>query len=227
MRPFLPLMSLESYALILDDHPLVARGMAEFLRATRPDLEVVTLDRVSALEALLQQRGAPRLALVDFWLLEGSALDVVAWLRRHAPAVVVAVVSGDDDPTLLERVRRAGAHGFIHKQSAPDTVAEAVEALLGGLTWFMPPPHPPAAARERELPVTPEALGLSRRQGEILALVLQGLPNKRIAQQFQLSESTVKEHVSAILQRLGARTRVEAITRLRGQRLVLPDTPSP
>ena len=82
--------------------------------------------------------------------------------------------------------------------------------------------HSGQPPRSRDLPVTPTELGLSMRQGEILALVLQGLPNKRIALQYDLSESTVKEHMSAILLRLGARTRVEAITRLRGRRLVLP-----
>ena len=71
--------------------------------------------------------------------------------------------------------------------------------------------------------MTPAELGLSTRQGQVLALVLQGLPNKRIALQYDLSESTVKEHMSAILLRLGARPRVEAITRLRGRRLVLPE----
>ncbi|MCO4094037.1 MAG: response regulator transcription factor, partial [Acidovorax sp.] len=109
----------------------------------------------------------------------------------------------------------------------PEVFAQAVEALLGGLAWFMPPPAQHGQpARSRDMPVTPAELGLSVRQGEVLALVLQGLPNKRIALQFDLSESTVKEHMSAILQRLGARTRVEAITQLRGRRLVLPAAPA-
>ena len=63
-------------------------------------------------------------------------------------------------------------------------------------------------------------LGLTERQGDILALLLDGLPNKRIAQVLRLSESTVKEHVSAVLARMGAHSRVELMTRLRGQRLV-------
>ena len=70
--------------------------------------------------------------------------------------------------------------------------------------------------------MTPVELGLSARQGQILALVLQGLPNKRIASQLDIAESTVKEHVTGILERLRVRTRVEAITLLRGRRLELP-----
>ncbi|MBT9511267.1 MAG: response regulator transcription factor [Acidovorax sp.] len=215
-------MSPSPYALVLDDHPLVARGVAEFLRSRLPRMEVAVAGRTEDVLPLVAERGAPTIALIDFWLAEGAALGLIAQLRQHCPGSALAVISGDDDPNVMERVRQAGAHGFIHKQAPPETFAQAVEALLCGLAWFEPPSQSSQPPRSRDLPVTPTELGLSMRQGEILALVLQGLPNKRIALQYDLSESTVKEHMSAILLRLGARTRVEAITRLRGRRLVLP-----
>ncbi len=211
-----------AYALILDDHPMVARGTAEYLRLHLPQMEVQAVPHAEGLWQAVHERGAPAMALIDFWLAEGTALDLVARLCAQCPQTAVAVVSGDDDPAIAEAARGAGARGFIHKQEPPETFARAAQALLGGLPWFCAPARIPGATQGRELPVTPAALGLSARQGEILALVLQGLPNKRIALQCGLSESTVKEHVSGILTRLGARTRVEAITRLRGRRLVLP-----
>lgn len=209
------------YAIILDDHPLVARGVAEFLRSLHPDLEVLLASNASDCLRLVGERGEPALALIDFWLAEGEALDLLAQLRLQCPRTPIAVMSGDDDPLLVERARASGAHGFVNKQDSPHTFSQAVQALLGGLTWFAPAgPMQPGAARSREMPVTPAELGLSVRQGEILALVLLGQPNKRIALDLSLSESTVKEHVTAILQRLGARNRIEAITQLRGRRLV-------
>lgn len=215
------------YALILDDHPLVARGVAEFLRSLRPDLEVrLATDAADCLQQVVLH-GAPALALIDFWLAEGAALGLIAQLRARCPETPIVVMSGDDDPLLGERARAGGAHGFLHKQESPGTFAQAVHALLGGLTWFVPPSRLQAGGlRSRELPVTPAELGLSTRQGEILALVLMGQPNKRIALDLALSESTVKEHVTAILQRLGARNRIEAITQLRGRRLVLAAGPA-
>lgn len=215
------------YALILDDHPLVARGTAEFLRSRLPHLEVVVAANAREWEQIIQTRGAPAVALMDFWLADGAALPLITYIRTHCPHAAVAVMSGDDDPAVIDQVRAAGAHGFIHKQESPETFAHAIQALLGGLAWFTPGATVHRPVRSRELPVTPAELGLSVRQGEILALVLQGLPNKRIAQHYDLSESTVKEHMTAILQRLGARTRVEAITRLRGRLLVLPQQPAP
>ncbi len=215
------------YALILDDHPLVARGMAEFLRALRPGMDMQTAAGVADAWECITQRGMPRLVLVDYWLADGAALAQVARLRAHCPSTTIAVVSGDDDPQMAERARLAGAHGFIHKQETPEVFDAAVQALLAGRSWYSTRPAAAQAPRGHEQPVTPGDLGLSVRQGEILALLLQGLPNKRIAQQYGLSESTVKEHVSAILLRMGARTRVEAITLLRGRRLVLPATQPP
>ena len=215
------------YALILDDHPLVARGVAEFLRSRLPRMDVAVAERTEDVLPLVAERGAPANAPLDVWLAEGAALGLIAQLRQHCPGSAVAVISGDDDPEVLERVRQAGVHGFIHKQAAPEAFAQAVEALLCGLAWFEPAGQSGQPLRSRELPVTPAELGLSARQGEILALVLQGLPNKRIALQYDLSESTVKEHMTGILLRLGARSRVEAITRLRGRRLVLPTASGP
>jgi DNA-binding NarL/FixJ family response regulator len=216
-----------SYAVILDDHPLVARGVAEFLRALHPDMEVRLATDAADCLRLVKEHGAPALALVDFWLIDGAALGLIAQLRADCPGTAIAVMSGDDDPLLGEQARAAGAHGFVHKQESPDTFAQAVHALLGGLTWFSQAARvQPGGLRSRELPVTPLELGLSVRQGEILALVLLGQPNKRIALDLALSESTVKEHVTAILQRLGARNRIEAITQLRGRRLVLAAGPA-
>ena len=71
-----------------------------------------------------------------------------------------------------------------------------------------------------ELTITCTELGLTARQGQVLALLLDGMPNKRIAADLSVTENTVKEHVTGILYKLGVRNRVEAITKLRGRKLV-------
>lgn len=127
---------------------------------------------------------------------------------------------------MVTRVQAAGARGFVHKQAPPETFGAAIKAVLGGAMWFAPvPASRPAVVAPREWPVSPAELGLTLRQGEILRLVMRGLPNKRIASQLGIAESTVKEHVTGILERLGVRSRVEAIAHLRGRRMELPDPP--
>ena len=149
--------------------------------------------------------------------------------RVHGPTCAGSAwlaISGDDDPAVVTRVQAAGARGFVHKQAPPETFGAAIKAVLGGAMWFAPvPASRPAAVAPREWPVSPAELGLTLRQSEILRLVMRGLPNKRIASQLGIAESTVKEHVTGILERLGVRSRVEAIAHLRGRRMELPDPP--
>lgn len=213
------------YAIVLDDHPLVGRGMAHYLGSALPGLEVVLATQWRDVPALAAQRGCPRLLVADVWLAEGPCLDALTVWRLGCPGTVWLAVSGDDDPTVVTRVRAAGAQGFVHKKAAPEVFGAALQTVLDGRPWFEPAPGEVdggASGAPRGWSVTPQELGLTPRQGEILALVLRGLPNKRIASQLDISEHTVKEHVTGILDKLGVRSRVEAITRLRGQRLDLP-----
>lgn len=215
--PACPLPASPAYALVVDDHPLVAHGIAAFLR-TQPRLaDAATAG--SAAEALdhVRRHGAPAIALVDFWMADGASTPFFGALRALAPAVRLLAMSGDGHDTVRQSARDHGAHGFLHKQEPPEGVARAVAALLDGGTWFTAPAG--SAQSWHELPVTAAGLGLTPRQGDVLARLLDGQPNKQIARELHLSEHTVKEHVTAVLQRLGVRSRVAAIAKLRGARL--------
>ncbi len=215
------------YALVLDDHPLVARGMCEFLRQL-PCLEDAAFAGTTD-EALrtIAACGQPALTLLDFWLAEGSTTHCVRDLLALAPQTRVLMVSGDNHPGIPLKARSCGAHGFIHKQRCPEVFAQAATAVLQGGTWFDEAAGtPPHVQQLRELPLSPAELGLTPRQGQILAQLLEGRPNKHIAATLNLSEHTVKEHVTALLGKLGARNRVEAIARLRGVRLEVPEAAS-
>ncbi len=220
-------MSQRSFLIVLDDHPLVGRGMAQYLASIHPLLDVCVTATWAEVQQLLHSRGRPLMLVADVWLADSSSLALLTQWRSQCHTQPWLAMSGDDDPTVLQRVRSAGAQGFVHKQAAPEVFAQAVAALLAGQCWFEADEAPTAAApRLREWAVTPTELGLTPRQGEILALVLRGLPNKRIALALHVSESTVKEHLTGILERLGVKTRVEILTHLRGQRLVNgPATP--
>lgn len=210
----------EHSAVVVDDHPLVARGIADYLRTHCGFARTDAICRAADLWAYIGQYGAPTLALIDFWLPEGTALPMLARLRDEYPATRLLVVSGDGDPVIRDKVRRLAVDGFILKHADPAVFALAVAAVLRGDGWFDNTSLTALATDEtRNLPLSPAELGLTPRQGEVLALMLKGLPNKRVAQQLSLTEQTVKEHVSGILERLGARNRVELITRLRGKRI--------
>lgn len=215
-----------AYVLVLDDHPLVGHGMAQYLQALRPELAVHVATSWTQATAHMTTQGCPHVLVADVWLSEGSILKTLAQWHELCPHTPWLAISGDDDPSIPLRAQQAGAQGFVHKQAAPDVFGQAFVTVLDGGQWY---PTPTAAdaqePRPREWDVTPTELGLTLRQGEILSLVLRGLPNKRIALMLGVTESTVKEHLTGILERLGVKTRMEALTHLRGRRLVLPQDP--
>lgn len=211
------------FAIILDDHPLVGRGMAQYLQSIRPELSVHAVTTWMDALKLVQTHGLPRVLVADLWLADGNILPLLMQWHTGNPEISWLAISADDDPATAHRVRAAGARGFVHKQATPETFGQAVVAVLDGGTWFEAGPTPAAKdPAKREWQVTPAELGLTPRQGDILALLLKGLSNKRIALALDITESTVKEHVTAILERLGVRTRVEAIMALQGRQVVSP-----
>jgi DNA-binding NarL/FixJ family response regulator len=206
-----------SYALICDDHPLVGRGLRELLKE-HPLLgdSVCTASEKECLQ-YIASHGVPAIAIVDFWLTNEASESLVQRLSKEWPELPILMMSSDDDPVVQLKCQQWGARGFISKQASPGVIREAVSTLIQGLGWFMPIDDLAIASpiRKNQWPITARELGLTVRQGQILAMILEGLPNKRIAQNLNVTEATVKEHVTGVLQKLNVKSRVEAIARLK------------
>ena len=212
--------TLHRYAVVVDDHPLVAHGMKEFLGSDAMFENVHTCGDAQSCVAILTQHGSAAVVVLDFWLAGQSAPALIKTIRSSWPEAIVLVVSGDSDPAVQEKVRQSGAHGFLRKSEPAALFSSAIAGVLGGVPWFYPASHQHNNQAMHDLSISYKELELSHRQGQILDYVLQGLPNKRIAQILCLSESTIKEHITGILRKLDVSNRVEAITKLRGRRLV-------
>jgi DNA-binding NarL/FixJ family response regulator len=223
LLPHMPLP--QPYAIILDDHPLVGRGMSQYLQSIHPELTIHVATVWADVQQLIAANGCPLMLVADVWLADSNSLNALAQWRTECPGTPWLAISGDDDPLIQHRVRSAGAQGFVHKQASPDIFRQAFATVMSGGAWYERAVEPDKTNYlPREWTVSPSELGLTPRQGEILALVLRGLPNKRIALMLTLSESTVKEHLTGIFERLGVKTRVEVLTHLRGRRLLLQDS---
>jgi DNA-binding NarL/FixJ family response regulator len=209
-----------SYALICDDHPVVGRGLMELLK-NHPDIAscAYTANKQECLD-YLEANAQPALVIVDFWLMGEPSSALVRALKQKS--LVVLIISADDDPMIQQKSQEWGADGFISKQASPSVVIEAVTCLIKGLGWFMPVPAADSLARadqRHRIPVSARELGLTPRQGDILALILEGYPNRKIADQLFVSESTVKEHITGMFQRLAVRSRVELIAQFKNRRI--------
>lgn len=204
--------------LVVDDHPMVRDALGAVVRGLRDDAEV--LEAADAAEAMAALARGPDidLVLLDLQLPDADGLDVLASLRRDRPATAVVVLSGTRDPDIVRRALAGGAVGYIPKTETRDVMASALALVLAGGVYVPPvalgaiggaaAPAPVAAAAAAP---TPASLGLTGRQLDVLALMMRGHSNKLICRELGLAEPTVKNHVTAILRALDARSRTEAV----------------
>ena len=204
----------QNYALVVDDHPLVASGIANFLITHCRFKQAYVVTNEEDCYRHIRENGPPRLLVIDFWLSSGTALKLLKEVKQRYPQVRLLVLSGDENNDIWQKVHTAGGHGFVLKSEPPELFSRAVFALADNLTWF-------PCANECAVKTNNEQLSkfnLTPRQIDVLNMIMRGLPNKRIAAQLSISEPTVKEHISNILKKIGVNSRVEAITLLHGKR---------
>ncbi len=198
--------------LIADDHKVVRQGLRMFL-ALDPELEIV--GEASNGEEALQQakRLHPNVVLMDLLMPRMDGLQATAQIRDALPDVeVIALTSvmeenmGTSGSNIIAAVR-AGAIGYLMKDTEAEALCQAIRSAAAGQVQL----SPQAAARlvrEVRAPENPESL--TQRETDTLRLIAQGLANKEIARALEISETTVKTHVSNILSKLGVPSRTQA-----------------
>jgi DNA-binding NarL/FixJ family response regulator len=141
--------------------------------------------------------------------LDGIALAEA--LRARGDATPVLLLTTFDDPDLALRAARAGARGFLLKDASPEDLVEAIHRLAAGESLLAPVATDPVRARYRFRDQSPPAGTFSEREVAILRLIAGGYSNREIARSLFLAEGTVKNYVSAILDKLGTRDRTRAV----------------
>jgi DNA-binding NarL/FixJ family response regulator len=204
-----------SHALIVDDHPLYREGLIGALRARLPGVTVSGAGTAEEGLALLEAHPDIELVLIDLRLPGMDGFSALQLYGSRFPAVARVIVSGDDDPLLVQRAFTAGASGFIPKSMAVDAVAAAIRSIMQGELYV--PEIAGAAAPAAS------AASLTLRQIEVLHLLGEGYTNKEIARTLNITERTAKAHLSAILDALNAENRTQAV--VAAQRAGLIDPP--
>lgn len=210
--------------LAVDDHPLIRDALSQVLKVLDPDMHL--LSAASAQETLITATNHPdlNLVLLDLSLPDANGFEVLHQLREQHPGIPVVVLSATDDAATVMRALDDGAMGFIPKTSSNDVLLGALRLVLAGGVYLpaevlrhssatsphaQPSSQTAPATAQRE--VTCRDLGLTDRQAEVLALVVQGKPNKLICRNLNLAEGTVKIHISSILRALNVTNRTEAV----------------
>jgi DNA-binding NarL/FixJ family response regulator len=200
--------------LLVDDHPLLRAGMRFLLRSLDDGLEMDEAGNCTQALELVAGRSYD-LVLLDLNMPGLNGLDALAALRAAAPGMPLVVLSGEIDPGVVRAAIEGGAMGFIPKSSTPEVLTQALRLVLAHGVYLPPLVLEAAYAAPSSSSLTRTAStvlpGLTPRQMEVLRCVIKGQPNKVIARELELSEGTVKVHLSGVFQALGAHSRTEAV----------------
>ena len=197
--------------LIVDDHPLFRDALAEALKRSRPDLESrFATTAAEASEMALDK--AVTLVLLDLQLAGDSGFDTLVKISGARPDLPVAIVSATEKPGAYRKALSLGAVGYLPKSMPLDQLGDALSRLVAGESWFPEEIENTPAAED-----TPEArlASLTPAQRRVLGGLSEGLLNKQIAYEMDISEATVKAHMTAIFRKLGVSNRTQALLLLR------------
>lgn len=208
-------MDSRNTVLVVDDHPLFRKGVVQLL-AMEPSIEVVGEAGNGAQAIALVQRHEPDLILLDLNLKAESGLDILAAIKADDPSRRVVMLTVSDAAEDLIAAIRAGADGYLLKDTEPEQLLDRVRAALAGETVIGE-----ALAARLAGALRQEALdsagGLRRelslltdREQQVLRCLADGQSNKRIARTLSITEGTVKVHMKNLLKKLSFRSRVEA-----------------
>jgi DNA-binding NarL/FixJ family response regulator len=204
--------------LIADEAPLVRDALARIASELGDGPTLLEAERVEDAERIVASHPDLVLAVIDARLPGAGTIDAVARLLQAAPTVPILILSGDDDPALARGALDAGARGVISKRSPTRVLVEAMRLLVvGGM--YLPPallrpvaaPAPQGVRPAGEGAAALRSLNLTPRQRDVLALLVQGKPNKAICRELALAEGTVKTHTAAIYRALGVTNRTQAV----------------
>jgi NarL family two-component system response regulator LiaR len=190
---------------IVDDHAVVREGLRAFLQL-QDDMEVVGEAENGADAVGVATSCAADVVLMDVVMPGGDGITAIRRVREASPATKVLVLSTYVDETQVFAAVQAGAAGYLLKDVRPEALADSIREVHGGRSVL----HPDAAARLMQRTAAPPGTAFTPRELDVLRLLTEGLANKQIARRLQISEKTVKTHVSNVLAKLDVEDRTQA-----------------
>lgn len=210
--------------IITDDHPLFRAAITEAVRKTLPDAEINEAGNIEDVEHALRHQSGVSLLLLDLFLPDVNGFSGLLQIRREEPTLPIIIVSACTEPATIQKAIQFGANGFIPKTLSLTEMSKAIQAVLNGEIWV-----PDNAVLDlncvEEIPTTDvDFTSLTPTQLKVLVMLKNGLLNKQIASDMNISEATVKAHITAIFRKLNVRSRTQAV--IAAQCLDLPNSQS-
>jgi DNA-binding NarL/FixJ family response regulator len=197
--------------LIIDDHPLVRDGLRSVIAVTFDGCEIFEAAGLDDALATLEKQSNFDLILLDLNIPDVKRLDGLRLLRNRYPILPVVMVSGAFDRAIEREALSAGAAGFIPKSMKRSAIVDALHRVVSGEIYLPETMGEGTAPSAEEDDIARRIDSLTPQQKTVLGHLVNGRLNKQIAHDLNVSMTTIKAHVSAILQKLGVLSRTQAV----------------
>lgn len=196
--------------IIADDHPLIRAGLRSILTAEEDIAIIGEATNGEEVQAALQE-GSPDILLLDLGMPGPSPVTTIQFVQKHHPSVKIIILTAYKDEAYVRDMIRLGVSGYILKDEVPETLVCAIRSVVGGGSWL--------SSSVVEIISKPSLDSndldglLTKREQAILCLIAKGYSNGQIAQELEIAEGTVKNHVVSIYMKLNIHSRAEAVVR--------------
>jgi DNA-binding NarL/FixJ family response regulator len=200
----------DATVVIADDHPLFRAALKQAVDQCLDSVGVLEAENVEDLLTLIE--GNPQLELVflDLHMPGNDGFTALSKLQNHHPDILVVMVSSDDAPEIMQKAIDFGAAAFIPKSADLDVISHAVDQVLDGETWLPEGFELDTNSADENKQLAKRLAQLTPQQYVVLSMIADGQLNKQIAYDLDIKETTVKKHVSAILEKLAVSNRTMA-----------------
>ncbi|WP_109355451.1 response regulator [Sphingorhabdus sp. EL138] len=207
--------------IIADDHPLFRGALCQAVLKLWPQAELVEAETVASARDAVNAEPAD-LLLLDLHMEDSDGLTALLDFRHDFPALPVVVVSASEESRVVRACQSLGASGFIPKSVDLDVMREALAQIRDGDVWF----DADVIDNDDDAILFEKLASLTPAQRRILNLVSEGMLNKQIAYQMEISEATVKAHITAIFRKLDVVNRTQAVLVAKQLDVELPEVKS-
>lgn len=196
--------------IIADDHPLFRQALLDTLKAKLTETNWLEAQTIDELDALLAQHQDSDLVLLDLNIPGAHGFNTLIHVRTHYPQIPVVIVSAYEDQDTISKAMTYGAAGFIPKSTPVDSIYTAILQVLSGELW-LPEAFQQESMQIDHADIAERVATLTQQQYRILMMFAQGMLNKQIAYDLNVSEATIKAHATAIFRKLNDRNRTQAV----------------
>ncbi len=198
--------------IVADDHPLFRDALSQAIYASLEQAQIKEVCDIPSLQKTVEQNPQTQLILLDLRMPGAHGFSGLIHLSAHHPETPVIIVSAHSESDVIRRAMDHGASGFLPKSSSMDEIQQAVTQVMNGEIWL--PEYydaDTAGSTEEEMNIAGVLSTLTPQQFRVATMIAQGLLNKQIAYELNVTEATIKAHATEIFRKLGVHSRTQAV----------------